>query len=125
MILFSKTKKLKMDTKTISCCFCGFDLLDEDETAVKYRNVYICNFNLSQFWIDRYNKIRCCHCDAIIGKQLIDNPSLMILWRVHVEQEDGDSDEDNDLSDIESKHAVLFLERFAQVRITESNFEFC
>lgn len=110
--------RTKMTTKTISCCFCGFDLLDEDETAVKYRNVYICDFSLSQFWIDRDNKIRCCHCDAIIGKRLIDHPSLMILWRLNVEKDDEDSNEDNDLNDIEIKHAALFLERFAQVKIT-------
>lgn len=107
-----------MFDKTISCCFCGFDLLDENETVAEYKHVYLCKFTLFQFWVDRDNKIRCCHCDAIIGKRLEENPNFMILWRLQIENDDANEEEEEDLTDdTEIQFRVLFLECFAEVRI--------
>lgn len=102
--------------KTISCCFCSSYLFDENETAIVFKNIYVRDLSFPQFWIDRDNKIRCCQCDAIIGKRLLSNPNFMIIWRISVEkEEDDDSKEDEEINEIETARGVLFLERFAQV----------
>lgn len=112
-----------MSDKTITCCFCGFDLLDENETVAEYENVYLCKFTLYQFWVDRHNKIRCCHCDAIIGKRLDENPTFMILWRIHIENENENAIEEEPTDDVVIQFRVLFLDCFAEVRTTSDDLK--
>lgn len=104
--------------KTISCRFCCFDLFDEYEATIEFKNVFVCDQKLSQFWADGDNKIRCCHCDAVIGKRLTNIPEFVVIWQVKAVTED----KDNDSTDyevisniIQRRFAAIFLERFAQV----------
>lgn len=97
-----------INSRTIVCCFCNYDLFDEYEAAIEYKNAFIVqDLQFSEFWFDVHNRVRCANCDAVIGNHLKSDPNYMIVWCVKVENEEP--------NEFENIHAVQFLERFAEV----------
>lgn len=80
---------------TVKCCYCNFELFDEDETIITIytplqRKFYIIT-RLLQIWIHQLNSTaRCVSCDAVIGAiaTIFDPRNLISIWNGKTENEE-------------------------------------